>query len=425
LILFTALLKQAKMIKLDMIQTLALAGIVVFIGYFIKDRIKPLARYNLPAPVIGGLVVAVIQLINHIAAVSLFTFDTALQVPLMTAFFTSVGFGSSLRLLKTGRSHILAFLAIAVIFALLQNITGIAVSLMLGKHPLFGVLNSSVTLVGGPATGLAFAPDFEKAGVAGASTIAVASAMTGILCGGIIGAPIGTRLIEKFHLSRALKKERHTPPVPPSEALEAALHEKPIDTPEGENADAYVMLKNLAAILIAMWIGHWISRGFAGLNFKLPGYIGAMLAGSVIRNFADYTGRIRISQKSIDDIGAVSLALFIAMAMMTLRLWDLAGAAATMAAVIAAQVLLIASACFWPLHRLFGRDYEAAVTCAGFCGFMLGTTANAMANMQSLTDRYGPAKRAFLVVPIVGAFFIDVANALIITLFMNIDYGCR
>jgi glutamate:Na+ symporter, ESS family len=408
------------MFALDMIQTVAFAGLVVFAGYGIRTIIPVLARYNLPAPVLGGLVIALINLAARGFGGSPFTFDTALQTPLMTAFFTSIGFGSSLSLFRTGGSKILTFFIIAVIFTMIQNVVGIAVALPLGQHPLFGVLNSSVTLVGGPATGLAFAPLFEKAGVHGAASIAVASAMTGIISGGLIGAPIGTWLIERFRLGGndgdSNAEAAHTA----ADIIEEQIADTPSPAPEGEDSESYVLLKNLVAILAAMWAGHWISRGFTAAGLTLPAYIGAMFAGAIIRNIADLTKFISLSQRAIDDIGNVTLTLFIAMAMMTLKLWELSGVALPMLAVVAVQVVLVGAACFWPLFRLFGRDYDAAVTCAGFCGFMLGTTANAMANMDSLAKRYGPARRAFLVVPIVGAFFIDFANAIIITVFLNL-----
>lgn len=408
------------MFTLDMIQTVAFAGIVVFTGYGIRKVIPVLARYNLPAPVLGGLVIALVNLAARGLGGSPFTFDTSLQAPLMTAFFTSIGFGSSLKLFRTGGPKILSFLIIAVLFTIIQNAIGIAVAVPLGQHPLFGVFNSSVTLVGGPATGLAFAPLFEKAGIHGASSLAVASAMTGIICGGLIGAPIGTWLIERHRL-------RHSAggPVPgrvpsPTEIVEEQIPEAAEESPAGEDPSAFVLLKNLVAILLAMWAGYWISRGFTALGLTLPAYIGAMFAGAIIRNFADLTGFLSLSQKSIDDIGTVALTLFIAMAMMTLKLWELAGVALPMLAIVAAQVVVVGAACLGPLYRLFGRDYDAAVTAVGFCGFMLGTMANAMACMESIVERYGPAKRAFLVVPIVGAFFIDFANAIIITVFLNL-----
>ncbi len=410
------------MIRLDMIQTVAFAGVVIFCGYGIRRIIPPLSRYNLPAPVIGGLVIALVHLATRSMGGSPFSFDTTLQLPLMMAFFTSIGLGSSLSLFKAGGPKIFTFLIISTIFTLIMNIVGIGIAVPLGQHPLFGVLNSSVTLVGGPATGLAFAPLFERAGVGGAASIAVASAMTGIICGGIVGAPIGTWLIERFRLARIHTAEPHTAPPPATSALEEQLPEPLEELPEGEDSEAYLLLKNLVVILVAMWAGYWISKGFEAMRITLPAYIGAMFAGAIIRNLADWTRFVSLSQRRIDDIGTVSLSLFIAMAMMTLKLWELAGVALPMLAIIAVQVVLVSAACFWPLFRLFGRDYNAAVTCAGFCGFMLGTTANSMANMKSLAERYGPARRAFLVVPIVGCFFIDFINAIIITVFLNI---CR
>jgi glutamate:Na+ symporter, ESS family len=408
------------MLKLDMIQTLAFAGMVIFLGYGIRMIIPLIKRYNLPAPVIGGMVIALIHLLSRLLDGRPFQFDTTLQIPLMTAFFTSIGFGSSLSLFKKGGPMILVFLIISVVFTLFQNVVGIAAAIAMEQAPLFGVLNSSVTLVGGPATGLAFAPLFEKAGISGAASIAIASAMTGIICGGLIGAPIGTWLIERFHPGRLRGKLEHTTTPAAAEILEKQLPDIMAQAPEGEVLESYILLKNLTAILIAMWAGFYISKIFGSMGITLPGYIGAMFAGAIIRNLADATGLISLSQRYIDDIGSVALSLFIAMAMMTLKLWELFGAAIPMLIIIFLQVVLIGAACIWPLYRLFGRDYNAAVTCAGFCGFMLGTTANAMANMESLTERYGPARRAFLVVPIVGAFFIDLANAIIITVFLNL-----
>ncbi|TAL32641.1 MAG: sodium/glutamate symporter [Spirochaetes bacterium] len=407
------------MFKIDMIQTVAFAGVVIFMGYGIRRIIPPLSRYNLPAPVIGGLVIALMHLVTRNMGVVPIQFDTTLQAPIMTAFFTTIGFGSSLALFRKGGSMILTFLIISVVFTLVQDAVGIALAVPLRQHPLFGVLNSSVTLVGGPATGLAFAPLFEKAGVQGAASIAIASAMTGIICGGLIGAPIGTWLIERFHPGRSIKREKHIGPPAATAILEEQLHDEPVEAPEGEALEAYALLKNLVAILIAMWAGSWISGAFESTGITLPAYIGAMFAGAIVRNAADLTGVVSLSQRYIDDIGTVSLSLFVAMAMMSLHLWELAGAALPMLVIILAQVALVGAACFWPLYRLFGRDYDAAVMCAGFCGFMLGTTANSMANMESLAERYGPAKRAFLVVPIVGCFFIDLINAIIIMVFIN------
>jgi glutamate:Na+ symporter, ESS family len=289
----------------------------------------------------------------------------------------------------------------------------------LGMHPLFGVLNGSVTLTGGPATGLAFAPQFEQAGVPGAATVAVAAAMVGIVSGGLIGGPVGTLLIERHRLRRPRREVRHDEPPIATQIVEANLQEPPQHAPPGEDKESYALLKALVVILVAMWLGSWVSARFTAMGITLPAYIGAMLAAAALRNLDDVTGLVGLSQRVIDDIGSVSLSLFLVLALMTLQLWQLAGLALPMLVILAAQVALVAAAC-WPMFRLMGADYDAAVMSGGLCGFMLGTTANAMASMETIVDRYGPAPRAYLVVPMVGAFFIDFTNALLITVCLNL-----
>jgi ESS family glutamate:Na+ symporter len=405
--------------KLDLIQTVAFAGVVLFLGYGIRRLVPPLARYNIPAPVIGGLIVAGILAAVRTPEYSPITFDTTLQSPMMVAFFTSIGFAASLRLLKVGGPQVLIFFAVATLFAVAQNVLGAGMAMLFGLHPLFGVLTGSVTLTGGPATGLAFAPLFEANGVPGAATVAVASAMVGIVMGGVIGAPIATRLIEKNKLrTRQADPQPIETPVA-NQVMEEQLADEPIKAPAGEDEESFVLLQSVVLILVAMWLGSFVSAWFTSLGVTLPAYIGAMLVAALIRNLDDVTGVFRIQQRAIDDLGNVALALFIVMALMTLKLWEIANLALPMLAILAAQVALIAAICFWPIFPMMGKDYESAVMSGGFCGFMLGTTANAMANMRSLVERYGPAPRAFLVVPMVGAFFIDFTNAVLITVFVN------
>ena len=404
--------------KLDAIQTVAFAGAVLFAGYGVRRLVPPLARYNIPAPVIGGLIVAGILTFARSRGSVPLEFDTLLQAPMMVAFFTTIGFAASIRLLRTGGPQVLLFFALATVVAVAQNVLGAGLAWGMGLHPLFGVLTGSVTLTGGPATGLAFAPLFEAAGVPGAEAVAVTAAMVGIVMGGVIGAPIGTRLVERHGL-----RVRRTHPVetpPPTQAMEDQLADPPTATPAGEDAEAFVLLKSIVLILVAMWGGSWVSAGFTALGVTLPGYIGAMLVAAVIRNVDDVTGRIGLSQRIIDDVGNVALALFISMALMTLKLWQITDLALPMLVILVAQVLLVAVIAYGPIFALMGRDYEATVMSGGFCGFMLGTTANAMANMRSLAERYGQAPRAFLVVPMVGAFFIDFTNAIIVTGFVNV-----
>ncbi len=409
------------MLKLDLINTVAFGGAVLFIGHGVRRILPALARYNVPAPVIGGLIVAIVVLTARSRGVDLVAFDTRLQVPFQIAFFTTVGFGASLSLLKVGGPQVVIFLLLSTVLAIAQNVVGILIAIPMGMPPLFGVLNGSVTLTGGPATGLAFAPAFEQAGVPGAATVAVAAAMVGIVSGGLIGGPIGTILIERHALRRRARAADESVPPIAAQIVEEQLHEAaPPAAPAGEDKESYGLLKALVIILIAMWIGSGVSGWFTAVGVTLPAYIGAMLVAAAIRNLDDATGLIGLSQSVIDDLGSVALSLFLVLALMTLKLWELAGLALPMVAILAAQIALIAAVCFWPVFQVMGRDYDAAVMGGGLCGFMLGTTANAMANIEALVDRYGPAPRAFLVVPMVGAFFIDFINAVLITVCLNI-----
>jgi ESS family glutamate:Na+ symporter len=406
------------MLELDLVQTLAFAGVALLLGEGLRRIVPVLARYNLPAPVLGGLFVAIAVLVARGQGVTLVQFDTTLQSPLMIAFFTTIGFGASLSLLKVGGPQVLRFFLLATVFAVLQNVVGILMAVGFGLHPLFGVLAGSVTLTGGPATGLAFAPLFEEAGVIGASSVAIAVAIGGIVAGGLVGGPVGTVLIERGKIATP----RHGAGGA-SGSVNVALVETEVETTvlaaTGDD-DAWPIAKNLVAILVAMWIGFWVSKGFAALGMTLPSYIGAMLVAAAIRNLDDVTGWFGLSHRFIDSFGIVSLTLFLVMALMTLKLWELAGLLLPLVAILIVQVFIAGLAGFGPVHRAMGRDYESAVMSGGFIGFMLGTTANAMAVMRALVERYGPAPRAFLVAPIVGAFFIDFTNAIIITVFLNL-----
>ena len=399
------------MLTLDAVQTVACGGVFLLAGYAIRRRVPLLGRFSIPAPVIGGLLVALAMLACRQWGVRPVAFDTTLQQPLMIAFFTSIGFNASASLLKVGGRQIVLFLALATVLAVVQNVVGVALAKAFGLPPLFGVLTGSVTLTGGPATGLAFAPLFTEAGVHGAPSVALANAMAGIICGSVIGAPLATLLIERYRL-----RAPHTPdtagdtaPTPTAAATGAGSAE----------AQAFAGLRSFVLVLLAMGLGAWISDGIGALGVTLPSYIGAMLVGALIRNVDDRSGWFGLSARSIEIVGNASLSLFLVVALMNLHLWDLAGLALPLLAGLAVQTVLVAGFCAWPLLRLMGRDYDAAVMAGGFAGFMLGTTANAVAVMGSLTERYGPAPRAFLVAPIVGAFLIDFTNAIVITAFVN------
>lgn len=395
--------------ELDLLQTLTLAAVVYFAGIQLRNRIRWIDRLNIPAAVVGGLLFTVLAMLGHERWFSV-QLDTSAQAVLIVAFFTTIGMGASLALLRRGGMQVLVFLVFATAFCFVQNFVGMAIAVGFGENPLLGVMAGSVTLVGGPATGLAFAPLFEQAGLVGAAPLALAAATVGIVCGGIVGGPVGTRLIQRHALSSASRStsELRAELAPPPETLVVEI----------EREDN-VVLRNLVWLAIAMGLGSIVSRYFASLGLTLPSYIGAMLVASVLRNVDDVTGRMRIDLKAVEFAGNVALNIFLVVALMDLRLWQLADLALPLLAILAAQVALVALFALTVSFWLMGRDYDSAVMAGGFVGFVLGTTANAVANMQSLVRRFGPAPRAFLVVPLVGAFFIDFTNAVIITGFLN------
>lgn len=397
------------MIQLDAVQTVAFSGLTLLAGYALCRMIPVLRRYNLPEPVVGGLLVALLVWWAHSQDTVLFELDSSLKVPLMIAFFTTLGINASVRLLRISGRQVMIFLLIAALFAVLQNLIGIGVAWMFDLHPMFGVLAGSATLTGGPATGMAFAPLFEKAGLQGAETLAITAAMAGIICGGVVGGPAITVLMRRLKV------------VPPSSRSASGAED--VDETitlrfPNEAMREFDALKSIVVLLVAMWVGAWVSQSITRLGLTLPAYIGAMLVGAVIRNIDDYTGWIKLSVPTTELIGNICLALFLAMALMDLKLWELAGLGVPLMVNLVIQVAVVALFAV-PIYYLMGRDYDAAVMGGGFIGFMLGTTANAMAVMRKLVQRYGIAPRAFLVAPLVGAFFIDFVNALIITGFLN------
>jgi ESS family glutamate:Na+ symporter len=413
------------MLALDLVNTVALAGVVLFAGYGLRRAIPVLARLNIPAPVVGGFLVAVAMAIAYRRGLQLVRFDTSLQTPLQNAFFTSIGFAASLQLLRQGGPLVLRFFIFAALGAVLQNALGAAVAVVLGQEPLLGVLAGSVTLTGGPATGLAFAPLFEAAGVQGAASVAVMSAMVGIVFGGLVGAPIATMLLERGRMKvpgprGAAVLHEDASIISAMRVAEDRVAEPAVSAPSGEDPEAFVLLKHLVLMLVAMWLGGFVSQALTGAGWTLPSYIGAMLVAAVIRNLDDVLGVLGLSQQTLDDLGTVALSLFLAMALMTLRLWELAGLAVPLTIILVVQVALVAVIAALLVPPLMGRDYESVVMAGGFIGFMLGTSANAMANMSALVERYGPAPKAFLTVPLVGAFFIDFANAILITFCLNL-----
>jgi ESS family glutamate:Na+ symporter len=410
-------------LKLDLVQTLALAAIVLFAGYAVRRRVAVLDRYNIPAPVVGGFLFAALALVLRLGGVAAFDFDVTLQAPLMIAFFTTIGLGASLGLLRVGGPQVLLFWGLASLLAVMQDALGVALAKGLGVSPLLGLIAGSITMTGGHGTGAAFGKLMEdQYHFAGGVTLAMAAATFGLVCGGLLGGPVGTHLIGRLRrVSTAVPSAAPVATVAsvaPVGLAHAALDDE-IDTePAGAPATAYTLLKTIAVVLVAMWIGSLLS-GWLGRFITLPAYIGAMIAAAIIRNGDEVVGWLGIEQRVVDDLGTIALSLFLAMALMSLKLWELLDLALPMLVILTAQVVMMGAFALTLTYRLMGRDYEAAVMAGGHCGFGLGATPNAVANMEALTERFGPAPRAFLVLPMVGAFFIDFTNALIITGYLN------
>ncbi|MEK7675695.1 MAG: sodium/glutamate symporter [Verrucomicrobiota bacterium] len=393
--------------KLDLIQTLAVAAVVFYAGVRLRRAVKVLDALNIPSAVVGGLMFAGLMLAGRDRWINI-QFDTAMQPLLMVAFFTTIGMGASLALLKRGGLQVLIFLLVSSVFCFVQNGIGMAVAGLLGINLLVGVIAGSVTLVGGPATGIAFAPLFEKAGVAGADVLAITAATFGIVWGGITGGPVGTFLIRRHKLRPA-----PTSGLPAQPELDGRM--LTVD-PEREDSD---LVMNLLVLGVAMGLGSILSGYFESLGWTLPAYIGAMIVASVFRNIDDRTGLFRVDARAMEFVGTVSLNTFLVVALMNLKLWELFHLAGPLFVILVIQVIAVVLAAATFVHWIMGRDFDSAVMASGFIGFVLGTTANAIANMKTLTARFGPAPKAFLVVPMVGAFFIDFVNAIIINLFLN------
>jgi len=365
---------------------------------------------------------------------------------LQIAFFTTIGFGATISLLRAGGARMILFFALASLTAVVQNVAGVGVAQLMNAPPALGIICGSLTLTGGPATGLAFTSLFEQKGVAGAGALIIASATFGIFVASLVGNPVATALVRRFRLaprggtgeSAETKRDAArsadeqfwaSGSVALPEDVEAETSGHParaargVDESEVESAGAVAggeLLRGLLVMLAVMGAGALVGVGLARMNVTLPAYVGAMVFAAVVRNLDERFGWFRLDLRAIESLGVVALALFLVIALMDLKLWQLAGLAVPMLVILAAQVILTVLYAVLVVFTLMGRDYEAAVTTTGHIGFGLGVTPNAVANMEALVARYGPAPRSFLYVPVVGAFFIDFSNALVITLFANL-----
>ena len=387
-------------IQIDMYQTLAVSVLVLILGQFLKKRINFLEKFCIPAPVIGGLLFAVLTCVCYSLGIAEFTFDDTLREVCMVFFFTSVGFQANLKVLKSGGKSLFIFLGLVVVLIVFQNFLALGVSKLLHLDPLVGLCTGSIPMVGGHGTAGAFGPVLEDFDVKGATTICTAAATFGLIAGSLIGGPIGKRLIDRKKL------------------LDTAVAED--DSILVEDEKKHERHTNMFQLIIAVGIGTIISELLTKTGLTFPIYIGAMIAAAVIRNIGEYSGKFDIYMGEINNLGGICLSLFLGMAMITLKLWQLAELALPLIILLSAQLILMILFTYFVVFNVMGRDYDAAVLSAGTCGFGMGATPNAMANMQAICDRYVPSVKAYLIIPLIGSLFADFLNSLVITFFINI-----
>ncbi len=392
-------------IQLDMYQTLAVAVLVLLLGNYLKKKIYFLQKFCIPAPVIGGLIFAIMTCICYVTGIAEFSFDDTLREVCMVFFFTSVGFQANLKVLKSGGKSLIVFLGLVIALIILQNLTAVGLAKLLNLNPLIGMCTGSIPMVGGHGTAGAFGPVLEDLNIKGATTICTAAATFGLIFGSLIGGPLGKRLIEKHSLLNTAAND--------DDSL-LVEDEKKHERHTNMYADAVFQL------ILAIGVGTIFTMLLTKTGLTFPIYIGAMLAAALMRNICEYTGIATIHMGEINDLGGISLSLFLGMAMITLRLWELASLALPLVILLAAQVLLIIIFTYVIEFNIMGRDYDAAILVSGTCGFGTGATPNAMANMQAVCDQYVPSIKAYLLIPLVGSLFADFLNSLVITFFINL-----
>lgn len=392
-------------ITLDMYQTVAVAVVVLMIGNFLKKKISFLQKFCIPSPVIGGLLFAIFTLILYATGIAVIDFDDTLKEVCMVLFFTSVGFQANLKVLKSGGKALIVFLVLVVALIIGQNFASIGLANVLGLDSLTGMTTGSIPMIGGHGTAGAFGPVLEDFGVSGATTVCTAAATFGLIAGSLMGGPIGNRLIKKHNLLDTIKTEDDSFLVEEEEK-----HERHFS----------MYAPAVFQLIIAVGIGTIVSKLLSLTGMTFPIYIGAMIVAAIMRNIGEYTGKITIHMGEINDLGGICLSLFLGIAMITLKLWQLADLALPLVILLAGQTVLMFLFAYFVVYNIMGRDYDAAVIAAGACGFGMGATPNAMANMQAICDKYTPSVKAYLIIPIVGSLFADFLNSLTITFFINL-----
>ncbi|WP_289994829.1 sodium/glutamate symporter [Photorhabdus laumondii] len=394
------------MYHLDVYGTLVASALVLLLGRKLVQSVPFLEKYTIPEPVAGGLLVALTLLVVQQTTGWEINFDLSLKDPLMLTFFATIGLNANLSSLKAGGRVLFTFVFVVVGLLLVQNTVGIALAGLLGLDPLMGLLAGSVTLSGGHGTGAAWGKLFsERYGFENATEVAMACATFGLVLGGLIGGPV----------ARFLVRNTKTPGLRADDTEVPTAFEKPYT---GRMITALVMLETIALIAICLMAGNFVSEFLQGTWFELPTFVCVLFIGVILSNSLSVLGFYRVFDRAVSVLGNVSLSLFLAMALMSLKLWQMASLALPMLVILTIQAIVMALYAIFVTYRVMGKNYDAAVLAAGHCGFGLGATPTAIANMQAITDRFGPSHVAFLVVPMVGAFFIDIVNAIVIKLYL-------
>lgn len=363
------------LIQLDMAQTVALAAVFLVIGKLIKNRVPVLSRYFIPSPIIGGLVFALIALYGHqTQSFSIELYDN-MRAFLLMAFFTTIGFSASFEMLKKGGVGVALFLVAAVLLLTLQNIIGAGLAYVMGASPLLGLAAGSISLTGGHGTSAAFGPLLESYGVTGALPAAIAAATWGLVAGCVIGGPVGSRLMRKHGLKGPRQRAAVSMPAPTMGVSATQENTTPQKEPLFDLSMYSVLL-----LAVCMGLGSMLIEWLQTKGVTLPAYLGSMLIAVVVRNIIDWRG-FRFPQAQLDAIGSVSLGFFLVMALMSMKLWELADVAGPLLVILIVQTVVMFLFATYVTFRIMGKDYDAAVMAAGHCGFGMGATPNAMANM--------------------------------------------
>lgn len=383
-------------INTDAVMTLAMAAVLLLIGYFVKDKAKVLDKYCIPAPVVGGFLFMFVTWIGHMTGAFTFNFTNTFQDPFMLAFFTTVGLGASFTLLKKGGILLIVYWLICGVISICQNSIGIGISMLTGLEPPYALLSSSISMIGGHGAALSYGKTFAEMGYEAAPLVGAAAATFGLISAVLVGGPVGRRLIEKNHLK-------------PDADDTFSTDVESINAGTGEKLSGLDVMKNVTAILVCMAVGTMVS-GWVGelIHMSFPTYVGAMFVAVIVRNVNEKVHMYRFDYPLVDSIGDVMLSLYLSLALMTLKLWELAGLIGGVLLVVLCQVIFMILAAYFIVFRLLGKNYDAAVMCAGLCGHGLGATPSAIVNMTAVNERYGMSRKAMMIVPIVGAFLVDI-----------------